>query len=360
MYLEQLRVDKVRVLSEIDLELGAGINFFGGANGAGKTSVLEAIYLLSGGRSFRSANADSLVCNGKSELSVFGRLRCLSGRVRHIGLLRSGGRWTAQLDGERLAGVGELLRVCAVVCFEPGSDSLVGGGSELRRRFLDWGVFHVEQRFVQVWRELQKALRQRNAHLRGGGDDSGLLAWDEEFASRCILMAEMRERYVDLFRPTVVRVLGQWLPELGPASLSVKRGWDENKSVRDVLKDRRLRDRALGYTTAGAHRADFALSFEGLVQHDQLSRGQEKLCALACVLAQAEVYAMRSGEWPIVCVDELASELDAEHQVRLLRSLVGCAAQVIVTGTEVPNSIASCKEDIRMFHVEQGLARQML
>jgi DNA replication and repair protein RecF len=360
MFIEQLKVDNVRVVLDLDIELSDRVNFFVGANGAGKTSVLEAVYLLSGGRSFRGASVDSLVGNGREGLSVFGRLRTESGAARQVGLMRSGGRWLAQLDGEKLGGVGELLRVCAVVCFEPGSDSLVGGGSELRRRFLDWGVFHVEQRFVQVWREFQKTLKQRNAHLRMGGDDAGLRAWDEEFSIRCVLIAQMRERYVELLRPALVDVLAEWLPELGASTLTWKRGWDADKSLLDALGARRIRDRALGHTTVGAHRADFSISFERVTQRDQLSRGQEKLCALACVLAQAEVFATHSGEWPIVCVDELASELDESHQLRLLSSLMSNARQVIVTGTEVPASIASLESAVRMFHVEQGRVRQML
>src|SRR5699024_6253138 len=104
------------------------------------------------------------------------------------------------------------------------------------------------------------------------------------------------------------------LPELGDFSLSYRAGWDTSQSLAETLRANRVRDRARGHTTLGIHRGDWRAVFSEAPQREHFSRGQEKLCALACVLAQAKVYADDKGEWPVVCLDDLASELDVAHQ----------------------------------------------
>lgn len=147
MRLATLRVRGLRCLTDSAIELDPAINVFVGANGAGKTSVLEAAFLLSHARSFRSGAKDALLQRGANELSVFAELNHSDGRSNRVGLGRTGARWEARLDGEQVA-IGQLVQACAVVCFEPGSHALIAGAADERRRFMDWGVFHVEHDFL--------------------------------------------------------------------------------------------------------------------------------------------------------------------------------------------------------------------
>ena len=158
MKFESLRIAGLRCLEAVSLTPAPGINVFVGANGAGKTSVLEAAYLLSHGRSFRAGSRDVLLKRGANALSVFAEVRAEDGRTRRLGLGREGGRWVARVDGDTAASLGALVQECAVVCFEPGSHDLIAGASDERRRFLDWGLFHVEHAFVNQWRRYQRAL----------------------------------------------------------------------------------------------------------------------------------------------------------------------------------------------------------
>lgn len=353
MWLESLRISGLRCLDDVTVALQPGVTVFAGPNGAGKTSLLEAAFLLSHARSFRSGSKEALLKRGAEALSVFAELRHADGRARRLGLGRQGSRWEARMDGEGIT-LSELVGECAVVCFEPGSHALIAGGAEERRRYLDWGVFHVEHEFILAWRRYQRALKQRNALLRAsnGVAEAQFLPWESELASTAARIDQQRELYLAALRPHLLSSIQALLPELGTCELRYKRGWAEGVDLLELLATQRGRDIGRGHTTQGSHRADWSIAFEHAPLREHLSRGQEKLTALACVLAQASLYAERRGEWPVVCLDDLASELDNAHQAAVVEQLRAVGAQVLVTGTEVP--VALQGGPTQVFHVEQG------
>jgi DNA replication and repair protein RecF len=359
MKLERLQLRGLRCISDATLELASGFNVLVGANGAGKTSVLEAAFLLSHGRSFRSGAREALTQRGSSALSIFSTLRFDDQRLVRLGLGREGARWNARVDSEDVP-IGQLVRECAVVCFEPGSHALIAGAADERRRFLDWGVFHVEHDFLLAWRRYQRALKQRNSLLRKeSSSDDGLYApWELELTRAGALIDQWRRRYLDLLLPHLREQANLFLPELGELELRYRAGWPDGEDLATVLAMQRPRDQARGHTTAGVHRADWSLSFEHAPQREHLSRGQEKLVALACLLAQARLDAQHRGEWPVICLDDLASELDLEHQTSVVQSLLAVPAQVLITGTEIPRPLAGAS--VRVFHVEQGRLTPLL
>lgn len=359
MRLDRLRIQDLRCLHEVDLALEPGINVFVGANGAGKTSVLEAVFLLSHARSFRSGAREALLARDASRLSVFAELRQAGGRLLRLGLGREASRWEARLEGEG-ANLGELIAECAVTCFEPGSHALIAGGAEERRRFLDWGVFHVEHAFLGSWRRYQRALKQRNSLLRTGTEPSSALyaPWETELAGLADWVDGQRRDYLERLRPILHVCVASLLPELGTPELRYRRGWAEDRDLREQLEVQRGRDLARGHTSLGAHRADWSLAFEHAPQREHLSRGQEKLAALGCMLAQARLYAVQHGDWPIICLDDLASELDEAHQTAVISQLAESGAQVLVTGTNLPGPLRGLPH--RLFHVEQGRLTPLL
>lgn len=359
MRLERLHLQGLRCISDLALELAPGFNVLTGANGAGKTSVLEAAFLLSHGRSFRSGAKDALTQRGASGLSVFSHVRHEDGIVHRLGLGRESGRWEARLDGEDVP-IGQLIRECAVVCFEPGSHALIAGAAEERRRFLDWGVFHVEHDFLITWRRYQRALKQRNSLLRSSlAPDEQLGPWEYELARNGVLIDQWRRAYLEALVIFLKEQAALLLPELGDIELRYRPGWPEEQDLADVLASQRSRDQGRGHTMSGAHRADWSLSFLRAPQREHLSRGQEKLAALICVLAQAQLDAKYRGEWPVVCLDDLASELDEPHQAAVVGSLQKTRAQVLISGTEVPRVLES-STPVKLFHVEQGQLKPLL
>ena len=359
MNIEQLRISGFRCFDEVSVELDPAINVFVGANGAGKTTVLEAVFLLSHGRSFRSGAKEALLRRGASALSIFAELRRADGTLTRLGLGRTGARWEGRVDGVG-ARLGELVQECAVVCFDPGSHALISGGAEERRRYLDWGVFHVEHQFLSAWRRYQRALKQRNSLLRSGvvATDAQFLPWEAELAQTAHQIDFQRQTYLERLRPKLNKSAQGLLGELGILELRYRRGWAEGLDLAAELRDQRSRDVARGHTTLGAHRADWTMVFEHAPLREHLSRGQGKLAALACMLAQAELYAEHHGDWPMVCLDDLASELDHAHQDAVITQLTAAKAQILLTGTEL--SGAMNRLPAQVFHVEQGKVSRLL
>lgn len=359
MRLEQLDIVDVRSLRDVRLAPGAGLNLLIGGNGAGKTSVLEALHLLAYGRSFRGRVRDGLVRTGAPAVQVFARWSEQAGTRRHqVGLRHSGNDWQGRLDGVDIAQLSELCTALAAVTFEPGSHALLSGGGEPRRRLLDWGLFHVEPEFLPVWRRHARALKQRNALLKAGGSAAALDAWDSELAQAGETLDRHRRAYVEALEPRTEHWARALIPELGPAQHVYLPGWRrEELTLADALLVNRERDRQLGHTTAGPHRADLLLGFGTRPAREPLSRGQSKLAALALLLAQAEDFAARRGEWPLILLDDLASELDRAHRQSLLAALMGSGAQIFVTGTELDALELDPAWPTQVFHVEHGAIR---
>jgi DNA replication and repair protein RecF len=357
MILTRLRIQDLRCLRDVELEFGPGLNLITGANGAGKSSVIEALHILGYGRSFRGRVRDGLIRSGCSQLSLYAEWRTGRGQTRRAGLRHAGATWEARLDGAPAPSLTELCAELPVVTFEPGSHELIAGGSEQRRRFLDWSLFHVEPSFLPLWRRQARALKQRNALLKSSPSPQALAPWDQELAEAGEGLTRQRQAYLERLEPILAGVAGEFLPELGPARLEFSPGWRRNDlPLLDALLLARDRDLASGFTSVGAHRADWRVEYAGLPGKEALSRGQEKLTALACVLTQGRAYAADLGEWPVVCLDDLASELDLAHQAQVLRSVLASGAQILLTGTEPPAALFHLTQDsgLSTFHVERG------
>jgi len=355
MHVTRLDIAHLRRFDSAHLAPGPGLNLLVGDNGAGKTSVLEAIHLMGYGRSFRGRVRDGLIRQGADSLEVFIEWREGGGRVRRAGLRHGGQDWQGRLDGEPAAQLGDLCAALAVVTFEPGSHVLLSGGSEPRRRLLDWGLFHVEPDFLRLWRRYARALKQRNALLKNGSHDRQLDAWDQELVDAGEPLTRHRREYLDRLAPRLRADSAELLPAAGLAALDFLPGWrQEELPLADALLLARERDRLSGYTTVGPHRADWRIVHAGIPGRDALSRGQAKLTALSLLLAQASLHAELRLDWPVILLDDLASELDRSHQRRVLTRLLESGAQVFITGTEVPSALGTIDAPARLFHVEQG------
>lgn len=367
MRLQRLHIRDLRCVAEAQLQPGAGLNLITGANGAGKTSVLEAIHLLGYGRSFRCRVRDGLIRTGAAAIDVFAELVTAEAAhtdgapVRRIGLRHAGSSWQGRLDGADVAQLGDLCAAIAVVTFEPGSHALVTGGGEPRRRQLDWGLFHVEHEhseggFLNQWRRYHRALKQRNRLLKSGSAASGQLdAWDHELALSGEALTRSRLHYLERLEAPLQQVSAELVPMLGQARLDYQPGWTrQSLDLADALLLARDRDLQYGHTSVGPHRADWRITHAVLADGEALSRGQAKLVALSLLLAQARLHADSSGHWPIILLDDLASELDRNHQGRLLQQLLDSGAQVFLTGTDVPEAVHGLSVAPEMFHVEQG------
>ena len=356
MQVVRLEFRHLRSFAAGALAPGPGLNLLVGPNGSGKTSVIEALHLMAYGRSFRGRVRDGLVQAGAQAVEVFVEWHEAAGggRMRRAGLRHAGNAWEGRLDGAALDQLGDLCAALAVVTFEPGSHALVTGAAEQRRRFMDWGLFHVEPEFLALWRRYSRALKQRNALLKSRSHAGQLEGWEQEMVRAAEPLTRYREQYLADLEGHLRSTGGALLPEAGAWALEFSPGWRRDAlSLADALLLARDRDLAAGFTSAGPHRADWRIVHETIPGREALSRGQAKLTALAALLAQAEHQAAARGEWPLVALDDLASELDRGHQALVLDRLAGYGAQVVITGTEVPAGLGGAHSPL-MFHVERG------
>lgn len=360
MWLERLGVEGVRNLVGAELNWCPGLNVLVGDNGAGKTSVLEAVYLLSRGRSFRTGRIERVISNWGKGLRVTARVRKDGEGTVRVGMERGGGQRRLRVDGEEQDSIAALAGRLPVLAFEPGSHELVEGGPGERRRFLDWGVFHVEPQFLVTWRRYHRALKQRNAALRSGEGPRGAEVWEPELAEAGDALSAMREAYADRLR----RVMPSWLeriaPDLHDVTATFHRGWPEDTSLPTALESERGRAMGLGYTTRGPHRCDLLLKQGANSAAGVLSRGQQKLLALAMVFAQCELYARDRGSAPILLLDDLSSELDVGHQGLTLEHAADLGAQVLLTALFAPPAAEHWPGEKKLFHVERGRVTEVV
>jgi DNA replication and repair protein RecF len=345
--LADLVVDDVRCLGRAELALGPRQNLIWGSNGSGKTSLLEAIFLLGRGRSFRTRNSERLIRHGESRLTVFGRAG--GERLTAIGVqVTKGAGTTARIDGHPAASLTELSLAFPVQVIDPSVHKLVEEGGFRRRRWMDWAVFHVEPHFADAWARYTRAIKQRNAALRR--QSAQAIHWDPELIRLGELIADARLRMLERLQPfwhqAMQRLTGLEL------ELHYSRGWNPEVSLTQALADSRARDQAKGLTHPGPHRADVLIRLGSRSAREVLSRGQQKLAAIGMTLAQIQLLQQEATISPTLLLDDPAAELDGTHLQRFIDWVGELRCQLVITSLH-PHFDEFGKAE-RVFHVEQG------
>jgi len=446
--LADLVVDDLRCIQRAELQLHPGHNLIWGGNGSGKTSLLEAIFLLGRGRSFRTRNSERLIRHGRDRLVVFGRTARGSGGgdsspdstrlgfsagtlgtgeasrgagdphdstlsgfgVKGLGIggedsesgdsgdlvrstlapgtLEIGDRYrgasdlpgsradarspmlelgiagslaqalgvqvsrtdgtTARISGAAARSLTELTQAFPVQIIDPGVHKLVEEGSHRRRRWMDWAVFHVEHQFGDWWQRYTRILKQRNAALRTQPTQVSL--WDAELARVGELIAESRRQFVENLLPywrESVLALSGLEPEL-----HYFKGWAQDVSLSEALVASKARDESKRLTHPGPHRADVIIRMNGRPAREVLSRGQQKLVAVAMTLAQLNLLQESTQTTPTLLLDDPAAELDGDHLRRFIEQVMRLRSQLVLTSLHSESHLFGTPN--RMFHVEQG------
>jgi DNA replication and repair protein RecF len=323
--LRRLQVTDLRCLQTAHVELDSRFTLISGPNASGKTSLLEAMYVLGRGRSFRTRRLDHLIRRGAQKFVVFGEVE--SGeRLVPVGVEGSADGMRAKIGGSAVASLSELAVVFPVQIIDPEVHKLIEEGPSRRRRFIDWGVFHVEPGYLETWQRYQQVLKQRNAALKLA---RAVEAWDRDFVRYGEAVTGARSRYVETLGTEAARLAKDLLGlEL---HLGYRSGWLRGQVLGEALAQSSRLDRERGSTQVGPHRGELSIQLDGVGARDRISRGQQKLLAAALLLAQLKLFPTDLPLQPSLLLDDPAAELDNERLSGLIHEVSGQRNQLVVT-----------------------------
>ena len=352
MALQRLEAERFRGLAPLAADFDPRYNLIIGRNASGKTSLLEALYFLGRGRSFRSRRLQALIRHGASDFQLVARVtgESASAPATILGIRASRGDTQIRIGGQPARSSTELAGHFPPHIIDPEVHKLLEDGPSQRRKFVDWGVFHVEHTFLVEWQRYHRALRQRNAALRAAGSGSPVAAWDEELTGSGTRLAALRGEYLARLAPFLAAA-GRALLELD-VTVAHHTGWSADETLAEALGRSAERDRRYGLTHVGPHRADISVRVDGQLARDRISRGQQKLLASALTLAQLGLQESVAPGRTALLLDDPAAELDAERLERLVALVRTLPVQLFVTSLR--SDLPGLGAPGAMFHVEHG------
>lgn len=379
MQIIELAIHHFRNLHKIELQ-PTSCNVFLGQNGSGKTSLLESIYLLSRGKSFRHHQSRHYIEHGFSDTTVFARLN----DDQTVAIAKSQDATTQlRLNGQSLVTQSPLAQLLPTLLLEPVSLAQLEDGSQARREMLDWLGFHVEPSFHSNWLSYQRLLKQRNSLLKQNFGNASLTslqqqelsAWDYQLSQHAEKIHQARAHIIEQWQPHFLAQVQKFLPHYAEKlRLRYTPGFDTEVGLATTLANRLASDIELGYTRMGCHRADINVVLDlvhtdaaghkhkqTLLATDMLSRGEKKLLVMALRLSQLPLL-NQVDKVPLVLVDDITAELDNDALMLLLTGLQQVNSQLFITSLtqDIVESIQKIWQDnVKLFHVEQGSIRQL-
>lgn len=373
--IHELRIHALRNLSQASLSF-TRCNVIIGENGSGKTSLLEAVFLLSRGKSFRHHEPKRYIQHHAKSCVVWARIDhqktiAIQKQLDGLGLAST----LLKLNQSTISSQSALSFLLPTLLIDPTSMSLLEEGSANRRQLIDWLAFHVEPRFYPQWLSYQRLLKQRNALLKSAYlSVSELSAWDRELSASAYVLHECRKavfvRWQAFFDVMIARLLPQYQ---GKIRLSYQAGFDVQAGLFEVLQQRLNQDKELGYTRIGAHRADVVIALKSTSEQGDwlreqavnvLSRGEKKLLITALKLSQLQMICEHLSDIkPVVLIDDVDAELDDGAIRVLLDTVLDLPCQLFITSLQETTAqqvhtkmtqLGQDDEQFALFHVKQG------
>lgn len=356
MGLQRLDIYNIRNIREQSISPSPGLNFIYGKNASGKSALIEAIFLLGRAKSFRTPSIKSVISFEQDSLIVSAQILKSKGGNHHLGIQMDGKNIEIRINQKPNQKRSDLAYSLPLQLIHPKSFELLDAGAQIRREFLDWGVFNHEENFFPVWRKYKKALAQRNALLKTRAI-SQIYVWNKELDNYGTIVNEYRLEYLKKLKPVLNKIIARFLT-LSHIDIRLISGWDTTRRLDQLFIEDLEKDLRYGFTHSGPHRGDFLLSIDNKLAKDVVSRGQLKLLVTCLKLAQVELIFRERDTFGCVLIDDFAAELDKENRAKILNYLCEIQCQVFITATEADDfGDLSAIENYKMFHVEQGKVR---
>jgi DNA replication and repair protein RecF len=353
MSLQRLDIYNVRNIRKQSISPSPGFNFIYGNNASGKSALIEAIFLLGRAKSFRTPSIKSVIRFGQDYLIVSAQVIQKNGGILYLGVQMDGKDVEIHVNQQASQKRSDLAYGLPLQIIHPKSFELLDAGAQIRREFMDWGIFNHDENFLPIWRKYKKTLAQRNALLKTRAINQ-IHVWDKELVNYGIMVNTYRLQYLNKLQPVLNKTITKFLT-LGGFEIKLISGWDANKQLDQLLTEELEKDLRYGFTHSGPHRGDFHLFVEGKLAKDVVSRGQLKLLVICLKLAQVELVFREHDNFGCILLDDFAAELDKENRTKVLEYLCEINSQVFITATEADafGDLSNIK-DYKMFHVEQG------
>lgn len=338
MAITTLSLKHFRCHQGLELTAHPKLNIIQGSNATGKTSILEALHILSHGKSFRTHRIEPLIKSGEAFYQIVANYTDNLNNPHILGVRRNKQELTARLDGQTVRQQTALAREIPLVTITPESSSLVTQGPTQRRQYLDHCLFHVKQNYIQCWKKYNRLLLQRNAALKKNVAPDVLRVFDKGFVEQGHQLHQFRESvFGDVIEPEIQGYIKKILPD-ERVDVMYSKGWSSDDLEEALLKSID-RDRRYQNTHNGPHRADIFLYKEKVPFTQQASSGQQKLLALVLKLAQVGAIAAESKKAVVLLIDDLAAELDMVNQELVLGEFLKQDVQVWLTALKADDLV---------------------
>ena len=355
MWIEELEINNFRNYEKQKIKLNKKINVFYGENAQGKTNIIEAIFLGSMGKSFRTNKDKELIkinednCN----LEILFKKSDRNGKIN----IKLGNKKEIFINEIKIKKLSELIGNINIVLFTPDDINLLKGGPHNRRKFLDIMISQLRPKYLYIYTLYNKALEERNNYLKRikleDKKDELLEIWEEQIAEYGIIINKYREEFINKIKDKIKKIHKNITNNKEDINIEYFSDCTNKEKYLKLLKERRKLDIIKGYTTKGIHRDDFIIYINGLQINTYGSQGQNRTAILSLKLSELQVIYDEINENPILLLDDFMSELDKNRRNKFLENIKD--TQVIITCTDKINLNI---KDIKTYNVENGKIKE--
>lgn len=351
MYIEKIKLNNFRNYENLEINLNKNINIIYGDNAQGKTNILEAIFLCSFGKSFRTTKEKEMIKfnEDKTLVEIFYQKKDRDGKIK----IEIGNKKQINLNGIKIKKLSELLGNINIVIFTPDDINILKDGPANRRRFLDMMIGQLRPNYVYNLNMYLKTIEQRNNYLRQIREENKpeemLEIWDEKLAEYGEKIYIYRKEFIEKILKKINSIHKGITDEKEELKIEYLSNCSKKEDYLRLLKERRKLDVIKGFTTKGVHRDDFVIYINGKEVNIYGSQGQNRTVILSLKIAEVNVIYDEIGEYPILLLDDFMSELDDSRRKNFLNNIKN--TQVILTGTE---KIELDNSDYSVYNIKNG------
>jgi len=363
VWLNTIRVKNCRIIKDTQLTLSPRLNVIIGDNASGKSSLLEALCILSRGRSYRSSRITEVIRHQENSLLCTAKLHYAQyDKVISMGIEKTAKYTTIRINQETVKSQATLSKTLPITIIHPDSVDLITGGPRLRRAFIDWIAFYQTADFYALWKKYKRILKQRNYCLRDRSQAYALPYWTEQLIQYQAPLHQYRLEALETLQKNFSHYqIGLWEDAQVTMSLSTGLPQDidihDNSALEALFANRLEQDLKTHKTFYGVHRADLHIRINQHMASKVVSRGQLKMLSILLLIAQSASVSSETTEKGIIAIDDLTAELDSNNRQRLLDLLLQTQQQLMMTST--PNGLERINLDDnvekQMFQVKQGV-----